>query len=130
MNMTKLGSGESKLEMAISYLFIIGVIISLVLEIVGIILFYHSYGKLSISQDRAVFIQGRDFFSFLYNQLKGGRTEGAAIRFMTAGVVVLLLTPYVRVILSAIYFARERNVKYVLITLFVLTVLTISLIFH
>ncbi len=129
MNMAG-SSGGSKLENAISYLFLIGVITSFVLEIVGIILFYHAYGRLGISQDKAMFIHGRDFFSFVYSLVREGHTEGSAILFMTAGVVVLMLTPYVRVILSAVYFAGERNVKYVLITLFVLTVLTVSLIFH
>ncbi len=127
---TALGSGESKLETAISYLFIIGVITSFVLEIMGIILFYHAYGQLGISQDKAMFIHGRDFFSFIYNQFKESHTEGSAILFMTAGIVILILTPYLRVILSAFYFAWERNFKYVLITLFVLAVVTISLVLH
>ena len=60
-----LGSGESKLETGISYLLIVGVIISLILEIVGIIILYHSYGHLAISQDAGMFIQGHDFFSFI-----------------------------------------------------------------
>jgi uncharacterized membrane protein len=46
---------------------------------------------------------------------------------MTLGIAILMLTPYVRVILSVIHFSRERNIKYVLITLFVLALLTISL---
>jgi uncharacterized membrane protein len=46
---------------------------------------------------------------------------------MTLGIAILMLTPYVRVILSVIHFSREKNVKYVLITFFVLALLTISL---
>ncbi len=49
---------------------------------------------------------------------------------MTAGVIVLMLTPYLRVVLSAAYFAWEKDAKYVLITLFVLIVLTLSLVLH
>ncbi len=129
--MSKVGSGGgSKLETAISYLLIIGVIASLVLEVIGMVLFYRAYGQLGISQDKTVFIYGRDFFTFIYNQFREGRSEGSAILFMTAGIVVLLLTPYVRVILSVFYFGWERNLKYVLITLFVFAVLTASLIFH
>jgi uncharacterized membrane protein len=41
-----------------------------------------------------------------------------------------LLTPYVRVILSAVFFTREKNFKYMMITIFVLIILTISLTLH
>lgn len=124
-----LGSGESRLETAISYLLIGGVIASLVLEVIGLVLFYQTYGQLGISHDKTLFIQGRNFFTFVFDQVRGNN-EGAALRFMTLGIVVLLLTPYLRVVLSAFYFGREKNYKYVIITLFVLVVLTLSLILH
>ncbi len=130
MKTTGLGSGESKLETAISYLLIIGVVASLALEIVGMVLFYRAYGSLGISQDRSMFIHGRDFFTFIYSQFKEGPGKGLPLLFMTAGVVVLMLTPYIRVIMSVLYFGWEKNIKYVIITLFVLAVLTASLIFH
>jgi len=130
MNAPQLGSGESKLETAISWLLIAGVIISLALEIAGIAMYYHTYGQLGISTDQSMFIQGKHFFSFLYAQLRSGQGSGGAARLMTAGIVVLILTPYLRVIVSALYFAREKNIKYVVITLFVLIVLTISLLKH
>jgi len=56
--------------------------------------------------------------------------NGSAILFMTAGIMVLILTPYIRVIASVIYFGWEKNFKYVLITLFVLVVVTLSLALH
>ncbi len=115
---------------AISYLLIAGVMVSLLLEISGLIVFYRSYGNLAISQDRTVFIQGRDFFSFIYDQFRGQHADGSAILLMTAGVVVLMLTPYLRVVLSVVYFTWEKDFKYVLITLFVLIVLTLSLVLH
>jgi len=44
------------------------------------------------------------------------------------GIAVLMLTPYVRVLASMLYFAFiERNTKYTLFTGFVLTTLTYSL---
>ena len=130
MNRTGSGSGESKLETAISYLLIIGVILSLLLEVGGIIVFYQSYGHLAISPDQSLFIRGHDFFSFIYNQFRERHTESRAILLMTAGIVILMLTPYIRVIVSVFYFAWEKNAKYVAITLFVLIVLTISLAWH
>jgi len=129
MNAPQLGSGESKLETAISWLLITGVIISLALEIAGIAMYYHTYGQLGISTDQSMFIHGKHFFSFLYDQFRSGQGSGAT-RLMTAGIVVLILTPYFRVVVSALYFAREKNVKYVAITLFVIIVLTITLLRH
>ena len=130
MNGKGWGSGESKLETAISYLLSIGVIASLLLEIIGIIVFYHSSGHLAISQDPSLFIQGHDFFSFIYHQFRGNHTSNWALWLMTTGIVVLMLTPYLRVVVSVFYFARGKNARYVVITLFVLIVLTLSLALH
>jgi len=129
MNAPQLGSGESKLETAISWLLIVGVLVSLVLEIAGIAVYYHTYHQVSVSQDPSVFIQSRNFFTFVYDQFRHAQGSAAA-RLMTAGIIILILTPYVRVVVSAFYFARERNIKYVVITMFVLIVLTVVLIRH
>ncbi len=119
-----------KLENATSLVLIIGVLTSVALEVAGIILFYITYGTLGISRDASVFIVGRNFFSFLFSQVAGGNAESAAIRLMTAGILVLLLTPYLRVVLSVAYFGWRRDLRYFLITLFVLAVLTASLLAH
>ena len=131
MNLKDLGSGESKLETTISYLLIIGVALSLALEIAGIAIFYKSHGNLDILlQDKAMFIQGRDFFSFLYQLFARGPMQNTGIFLMTLGVAALILTPFVRVIVSAMYFAWKRDARYMLITAFVLVALTISLALH
>ena len=129
MNREKTPDVESRLETAISYLLISGVLVSLLLEIAGVILYLRSHGGLVISHDQDIFIQGRDFFSFLY-QFWGNYNGNAAILLMIAGVVVLILTPFIRIILSVFYFGWEKNWKYVIITLFVLVVITLSLTLH
>ncbi len=121
---------ESKLENIISILLIAGVSISVVLEIVGIGLYCGTYGNLEISQSQNVFISGDNFFGFVAQNVRNLFAQENALLFLTAGIVVLILTPYIRAITSCIYFAWEKNGRYVLITLFVLVVLTISLILH
>ena len=128
--MNKIGSGESKLESVISNILIIGVISSLALELAGIILLYISYSDLSISQDSGFFIHGMNFFIFVISQFKISTSEILPIRLMTIGIMVLMLTPFLRVIVSAVYFAIRKNTKYTLITLFVLAILVISLSLH
>ncbi len=130
MTSQKLGSGESKLETAISYMLIAGVVMSLFLEIAGVLLLMRTGGTLSISQEPGLFVKGRDFFSFVYEQFSGGQSAGAGILLMTVGIIVLILTPYVRLVASVLYFAAEKNAKYVMITLFVLIVVTLSLALH
>jgi len=130
MTSSELGSGETKLETIISYVLIVGVVVSVVLEVIGIILYYGIYGNVQVSQNQAVFISGKDFFAFIIYQTQHLLGSQNALLFMTLGLIILILTPYVRAITSVIYFAWERHYKYVLITLFVLTVLTISLALH
>ena len=125
-----LGSGESKLETTISYLLIIGVVISLFLEAIGLTLFFVSYSNLNIMENRVAFIEGGNFFSFLLMLFQGENGQNSALLFMTGGLVILILTPYIRVITSVIYFAWKKNIKYVIITLFVLISLTASLALH
>jgi len=121
---------ESRFEKTIGYLLIVGVIISLILETIGVAMLYAAYRQIEISQDTSVFIKGHDFFTFILQQIESKYTEKSPFIVMTAGIIVLILTPYIRVIASVAHFAWERNWKYVLITLFVLVVVTLSLALH
>jgi uncharacterized membrane protein len=125
-----LGCGETKLEVIVGYLLIIGVVSSVVLEVIGIALFYGTYGNTQVSQNQAFFISGENFFAFIIEQTQHLLGSQNALLFMTLGLIILLLTPYIRAITSVVYFGWERNRKYVAITLFVLIVLTVSLALH
>lgn len=123
------GSGETRLETWISIVLIVGVAAALVLEAWGIALLYRSSHSLAISHDKAMFISG-DFF-ILLGRLVSGKTAGVgAVRILALGAVILILTPYTRTVLSVVYFAARKNLTYFVITVFVLAVLTISLIMH
>ena len=130
MTQPSLGSGETKLETIVSYLLMVGVVVSVILEAIGITLYYGTFGNVQVSQNQAVFISGKNFFAFIIYQTQHLLGSQNAILFMTLGLIILILTPYIRAITSVIYFAWEKHYKYVLITLFVLIVLTISLTLH
>ncbi len=121
---------EPKLESIISYLLIIGVITSVILEIIGLILYFGAYGNLQVSQAPNVYINGENFFAFIVERLQNLFVSENAVLFLTLGIIILILTPYARAIASLVFFAWEGNRKYVLITLFVLVVLTLSLALH
>jgi uncharacterized membrane protein len=129
MNSKKTIDNNGGLEKAISYLLIIGVVFSVLLEIAGIIMLCRDSGSIAIQQDSGVFIQEHDFFQFIYNFLQTG-DGNTGIWLMTAGLIILILTPFLRVILSVFYFALKKDSKYALITVFVLLALTLSLILH
>jgi uncharacterized membrane protein len=120
-------NSEYKFDRAVGLVLIAGVGISLILESVGILLYYASYGHLGILKERSLFIHGRNFFNFTFELLRGDYTGKRAVFLMSLGVVFLMLTPYVRVVMSVVHYTWEKNVKYVLITLFVFVLLTISL---
>ena len=130
MTSPELGSGETKLETIISYLLIVGVVVSVILEAIGLTLYYGTYGNVEVSQNQAFFISGKNFFAFIIYQTQYLLGSQNALLFMTLGLIILILTPYIRTITSVIYFAWEKHYKYVLITMFVLLVLTVSLALH
>ena len=121
---------KSKLEAIISILLAVGVIVSVVLEVIGIALYFGAYGNVEVSESSTVFITGENFFTFIVKEIQGIFMSENALLFMTLGIIVLILTPYIRAITSCIYFGWEKNGRYVLITLFVIVVLTISLLLH
>jgi uncharacterized membrane protein len=125
-----LGCGETKLEVIVGYLLIIEVVTSVVFEVIGIALFYGTYGNTQVSQDQAFRISGENFFAFIIQQTQHLFRSQNALVFMTLGIIILLLTPYVRAVTSVIYFGWEKNRKYVAIILFVLLILTASLALH
>jgi uncharacterized membrane protein len=124
------GSGETKLEDWVSRVLIVGVLISLILEGTGMALLYVNSHSTAISSDPAMSIHGQDFFTFVGNLITGTPPVPLPLYLMILGIVVLMLTPYIRAVMSVFYFASTKNVKYFIITLFVLIILTVSLAIH
>ncbi len=123
-------SGRSGLDRIIIGLLITGVMVSVVLEIIGMVLFCHYHGRLSVSSETTSYIHGRDLSFLVYHLSSMIREQGIDIFFMTLGIIVLIMTPFIRVIVSIAYFALERDIKFFLITLFVLAVLLVSILIH
>lgn len=119
-----------RLEKWISYVLIAGVMFSLLLEVAGMVLYFHTSGSAAVSRQAPVFVHGRNFFVFLATAFPEIARGPAGLRLMLAGCALLILTPYVRAVMSVLYFASVRDFKYLFITLFVLFVLTLSLLYH
>lgn len=130
VNQGSRGTGEAKLETIISYVLIIGVIVSFIALSIGLAAFYYLHGSWSINQSPSAFVQSENFFLFVMKAVGGSTPSSFAVRMMSLGAAILILTPYIRAVLSAIYFAAQRDFKYLVFTLFVLAVLTWSLAVH
>lgn len=122
--------GASRFELAISYLLAIGVVTSLFLMGLGMILFFLDFGHWAVSEKKALFLREKDFFHFLWDLLHGQSLHERGTWLMTLGIAFLILTPYLRVILSIFYFVTKKDRKYTLMTLFVFLLITASLLFH
>jgi uncharacterized membrane protein len=119
------------LEEVIGYILIIGVITSLMMELTGLVLYVTDKKTTEIDlNDPEACVRSRDFFAYILDVASSMFSNPDYASLMTLGLVILMLTPYLRVVASVVYFAFSHNYKYVTITLMVLAMLTASLIAH
>jgi len=102
-----------------------GVITSVLLLSTGLLWQWAATGRLGL--DYA--LPRENVVRFIAGEVAGAVREGIGpVRVVNLGIIVLMLTPYLRVLLSVVYFALvARNFKYATITGFVGAVLTYSL---
>lgn len=124
-------SSENRLDVLISYILIAGVVASVLLEAAGIIGLFRAEGNAEIEFVSEFSLRGSNFFAYAAQVIQSillGRWT--FITILTFGLLLLMITPYIRVVASAVFFAAEKNVKYFFITLFVLAILTGTLLVH
>lgn len=123
--------GEEKLELAISYILIAGGLLSVAIEAVGIAAYYFSNRNLNIVFQPNLAMRGADFFGYTSSVIQGILLgTWTPMQVLALGIVLLMITPYLRVLASVTYFGFAKNRKYLFMTLFVLVVLTASLLAH
>lgn len=119
---------DTRLETTIGWILVIGVLASVVFESVGLALNYSQTHDLSLTLSPAWNVQSRNFFSFVVTALPSVVTAPSAVSLVSLGIILLMLTPYARVVASVVYYGVIRDYRYLGITLLVLTIITISLI--
>ncbi len=112
------------METLIGYLLLFGVVTSIALIAAGVAWHWLQTGGLTLAYP----ISGTNLFHFIRQdaqQLFAGALSPQLL--VNLGIAALILTPYSRVLVSALYFGfAEHNVKYTLFTTFVFSVLTFS----
>ena len=113
------------MEGLVGYILLVGVLTSVSLIVGGLAWHFARTGEIGIQYN----IAGMNFFEFLRDGLRQVFADQYRPRLLVSlGIAMLMLTPFVRVLASMIYFlVAARNWKYAAFTGFVLTVLTYSL---
>ena len=113
------------IESLIGYILLGGVTLSMTLVIGGLVWHWVVAGQLQFEYA----IGQMNLARFISSDLQKLFSTPVHPRdLINLGIAVLILTPYVRILASVLYFAFvARNWKYVLFTVFVLSVLTYSL---
>lgn len=113
------------MEVLVGYILQIGVLLSMALIAIGVAWRWLATGQLGLEYS----IAGLNLFEFVLAGLRQVFTDTLRPRlFVNLGIAALMLTPYVRVLASMLYFALvEHNWKYTLFTCFVFSILTYSL---
>jgi len=114
-----------EMELLVGYILFGGVLLSMALVVAGSTWHWIAAGRLGLDYS----ISGMNLFGFVLMEIRQVTDHAVRPRFLVnLGIAALLLTPYVRVLASMLYFACiERNAKYTLFTAFVFSVLTYSL---
>ena len=124
MTQDKQARMDKRLEIVIGYTLRIGVITAAVIVLIGGVLYIvrnrsatPDYGAFDAASKQA------DNLSGVVQNIRALNSDG----IIQLGLLVLIATPILRVVFSAIAFALERDMVYVVVTLIVLTVLLYSL---
>ena len=117
--------GRVDVEAVVGYTLMGGVLTSLVLIGAGLVWHWIARGSLQLDYT----LPGTNVADFLHADVEQAVDAPARPRLLVNwGIAVLMLTPYVRVLSSMVYFALvDRDWKYSLFTAFVLGTLTYSL---
>ncbi len=116
---------ESKMDVLIGYILLVGVLLSIMLIAIGVVWHYVVTGHIGLNYS----IAGMNLFQFVASEIREAVLFHLRARlFVNLGIATLMLTPYVRVLASMVFFAfEERNHKYTTFTAIVFIILTYSL---
>jgi uncharacterized membrane protein len=116
---------QLEMDALVGYILLGGVLLSMALIVAGLFWKYLQTGGVRLGYELA----GMNLFQFVVSEVHLAAIGQIRPRLLVnMGIVVLMLTPFFRVLASVVYFLVVlKNWKYTMFTLFVLLVLTGSL---
>jgi len=116
---------QLEMDVLVGYILLCGVLLSMALIVAGLLWKYIQTGGVRLEYELA----GMNLFQFVVSEIHLAALGQIRPRLLiNMGIVVLMLTPFFRVLASVVYFLVVlKNWKYTAFTVFVLLVLTGSL---
>jgi uncharacterized membrane protein len=116
---------QLEMDVLVGYILLSGVLLSMALIVAGLIWKFIQTGGVRLNYE----LGGMNLFQFVVSEIHLAVFGQMRPRLLVnMGIAVLMLTPFFRVLASAVYFlAILKNWKYTVFTVFVLLVLTGSL---
>ncbi|WP_447639872.1 MULTISPECIES: DUF1634 domain-containing protein [Chitinophagaceae] len=117
---------DSDIELAISKVLRYGVYLALFFAGIGGLIYLHRHGNEYIGRQYAQYVeQDESFFGYVH-QMFVGIFSGKGRDIIKLGIIALLATPTVRILFSLLGYALEKDKMYIVITLIVLAIISIS----
>ena len=116
-------------EVIVSLVLQIGVTLSSVIIFIGIVIFFARHNSVSASflgANYRHYTAASYGFPHNVSSIKAALEAGSGIGYITLGVLLLILTPVLRVATSILLFVRQKDKPMTMVTLFVLLVLAAS----
>lgn len=119
---------QLRMDTLLGYILLDGVLLSLGLMLVGLCWRWANTGKLTLDYP----LGGMNLFEFVRAEIRLAVEGEVRPRLLiNLGIAALMLTPYLRVLVSVVYFmVVSKNWKYTSFTTLVLLILTYSLFLH
>jgi uncharacterized membrane protein len=114
-------------ELVISYLLRFGVLASIATILVGVVvMFVHHPAYLHSSEETKKLTDPGAVFPHTPSEVVEALIQKRGRAVVCVGLLLLIATPILRVVVSIIVFAAQRDYVYVVLTTFVLAVLVLS----
>ena len=101
----------------------IGVWLSFSITVLGLLLFLAGHSNIQFAPETLP----AEPQKFSFSELKNGLVHGDALSIIALGVLILLITPVLRVLFALYGYWLERNKLYMLISIIVLAIIASSL---
>ncbi len=117
---------DSDIELAISKVLRYGVYIAMTFAGIGGFVYLYRHGNEMVGDQYAQYVEKDDkFFDYVHHMFVG-IFQGKGRDVITLGIIVLLATPTVRILFSLLGYTLEKDKMYIVITLIVLAIITVS----
>lgn len=119
--------GGHPIELLISYVLRIGVLIAAAFIAVGLVMFFVDVANGTTSgQAKEILKHGGKQITVSWTSIAHGVTHGDALSVIELGLLILILTPVSRVLLTVVLFLIEKDPVFVTVSVIVLFVLMLG----